>query len=63
MKRTTVAMNFCGTVSLVATASLANQSAKTGMTLTQDQLKCEPNPRVPGLSVARIISKGTESGP
>ena len=32
------------------------------MTLTPDQMKWEPNPRVPGLGVARIISKGTEAG-
>ena len=35
----------------------------TGLTMTPDQLDWKPNPRVPGLGVAHIISKGTAAGP
>ena len=48
---------------LAAPPVLAGDSPKTGMTMTPEQLKWKPNPRVPGLSVAHIISKGTAPGP
>ena len=63
MKHTTLAMIVLSTVSLTASQTWAANPTEAGMTLTPDQLNWEPNPRVPGLSVARIISKGTEAGP
>ena len=48
---------------LVSTLPEAGDSPESGLTLTPEQLKWEPNPRVPGLGVARIISKGTKPGP
>jgi quercetin dioxygenase-like cupin family protein len=46
----------------VPTLSESGDAPESGLTLTPEQLLWEPNPRVPGLSVARIISKGTEAG-
>lgn len=63
MNHSKLTMIVFATVSLTATHAWAADSAEVGMTLTPDQLKWEPNPRVPGLGVARIISKGTEAGP
>jgi quercetin dioxygenase-like cupin family protein len=34
-----------------------------GITMTPEQMAWKGNPRVPGLGVAHIISKGTEPGP
>jgi quercetin dioxygenase-like cupin family protein len=47
----------------MSSVSLAAESPKTGLTLTPEQMVWEPNPRVVGLGVARIISKGTKPGP
>jgi len=63
MKYTTLAMTALVTVSLTALQAWAENPQAAGMTLTPDQLEWEANPRVPGLGVARIISKGTEAGP
>ena len=63
MKHSIINMIVLTTISLTATHARAADSTEAGMTLTPDQLKWEPNPRVPGLGVARIISKGTEAGP
>ncbi len=63
MKYTPFAMFVFGTTALAAAQVWAAEPSDTGMTLTPDQLTWEPNPRVPGLGVARIISKGTEAGP
>ena len=63
MKHTTLAMIALSAVSLTALQAWAGKPPETGMTLTPDQLEWEANPRVPGLGVARIISKGTEAGP
>lgn len=63
MKHSIITMIVFTSMSLGATQTWAAGAAEAGMTLTPDQLKWEPNPRVPGLGVARIISKGTEAGP
>ena len=63
MKHTTLAMIAFSTVALAGSQTWASSLAEAGMTLTPDQFQWEPNPRVPGLSVAGIISKGTEAGP
>ena len=63
MKHTTFAMIALSTVSLTALQAWAENLPEAGMTLTPDQLEWEANPRVPGLGVARMISKGTEAGP
>ena len=42
--------------------AVAADGPRTGLTLTPEQLNWKPNPRVPGLSVAHIISKGTAPG-
>ena len=63
MKHTTLTMIVFSTVSLTATHAWAANQAEAGLTLTPDQLTWEPNPRVAGLGVARIISNGTEAGP
>ncbi len=63
MNHTAHILTLCGTLLLMSSASLAAESAETGLTLTPEQMVWEPNPRVVGLGVARIISKGTEPGP
>lgn len=63
MKRIATKLTIFATLLLASAVTGAAGSSEAGMTLTPDQLKWEPNPRVPGLGVARIISKGTEAGP
>lgn len=63
MKHTALTAIVFSTLSLTATQVCAAASPEAGITLTPEQLKWEPNPRVPGLGVARIVSKGTEAGP
>jgi quercetin dioxygenase-like cupin family protein len=63
MKHITRQMLIVSSVTLALTHALPAAPAEAGMTMTPDQLTWEPNPRVPGLGVARIISKGTEAGP
>ena len=63
MNHTAFALTVSSTMLLMSSMSLATEVPETGMTVTPEQMKWEPNPRVPGLGVARIISKGTESGP
>jgi len=43
--------------------AIAADTPKIGLTMTPEQLNWKPNPRVPGLGVAHIISKGTAPGP
>jgi len=63
MNYTTFTATVCISMLLAPPASVAGESPGSGITLTPEQMKWEPNPRVPGLGVARIISKGTEPGP
>lgn len=63
MNHTTFALTVSSTLLLMSSISLAMEAPETGLTMTPEQMIWEPNPRVPGLGVARIISKGTESGP
>jgi quercetin dioxygenase-like cupin family protein len=63
MKHTMLAMIAFSTVSLAGPQTWASGPSEAGMMLTPDQFKWEPNPRVAGLGVARIISNGTEAGP
>ncbi len=63
MKHTTLAMIVFSTVLLAGSQTWASPPSEVGVTLTPDQLKWVPNPRVPGLGVANIIGKGTEAGP
>ena len=63
MKRMTSLVTICGTMLLASSVSVAGESPEMGLTLTPEQMKWEPNPRVPGLGVARIISSGKETGP
>ena len=62
MKRIAIKLTIFSTLLLASAVTGAVESSEVGMTLTPDQMKWEPNPRVPGLGVARIISKGTEAG-
>lgn len=63
MKPITTRLTLFSMMLLASAISGAGESSVSGLTLTPDQLKWEPNPRVPGLGVARIIGKGTEAGP
>jgi quercetin dioxygenase-like cupin family protein len=50
-------------IALLFAITVPAETPQTGVTLRPDQLQWEPNPRVPGLSVARMISKGSDPGP
>jgi len=63
MKRMTPVLTVVGTILLVSTVTGAGEATRNGLTFTPDQLTWEPNPRVPGLGVAKMIGKGTEAGP
>lgn len=63
MNTKTFSLTICISMLLAPPISVAGDSTESGLTLTPGQMKWEPNPRVPGLGVARIISKGTEPGP
>ncbi len=52
----------CSTVMMASTLTVAGDTPQAGVTLTPEQMKWEPNPRVPGLGVARIISSGKNPG-
>ena len=54
---------LCACMVLVCAPASSTEPADSGVTLKPDQLTWEDNPRVPGLSVARMISKGSEPGP
>jgi quercetin dioxygenase-like cupin family protein len=41
----------------------AAEMPTSGITMTPEQMTWKDNPRVPGLGVAHIISKGTDAGP
>ena len=63
MKRMTIKLAICSTLLFASALAGAGESTEAGKSQTPDQLNWEPNPRVPGLGVATIISKGTEAGP
>ena len=63
MKQLGITLTLLGSLIAVTYTAGAVESPQTGLTMTPGQLNWEPNPRVPGLGVARIISKGTEAGP
>jgi quercetin dioxygenase-like cupin family protein len=51
------------TLALGTAGAFAASMPEAGLTMTPDQMKWEDNPRVPGLGVSHIISKGTAEGP
>lgn len=63
MKHATPTAYVCATALLVFSSYGAAQSPQQGLTMTPDQMSWEPNPRVPELGVAKIISSGKEPGP
>ena len=62
MINTTPILAICGTVLLASSMSEAGETPQSGMTLTPEQMVWEPNPRVAGLGVARIIGHGKKTG-
>lgn len=62
MKKTALSLIVFAGAALAVSQGQAEDAPRAGMTMTPDQFDWEPNPRVPGLGVARIISKGTEPG-
>ena len=63
MSHLTFVLSNCSTMLLMSSMSLATELSGIGRTITPDQVQWQPNPHVPGLGVARIISKRTEPGP
>jgi hypothetical protein len=63
MKRHLAALVPCGAILPAVSPVAAGESREIGLTLTPEQINCEPNPRVPGLGVAKIIGSGKEPGP
>lgn len=62
MTRLTLALTLCGALALASSPTRAAEFPETGLTLTPEQMTWEPNPRVSGLGVARIIGSGKKSG-
>jgi quercetin dioxygenase-like cupin family protein len=52
----------CSAVMMASTLTIAGETPQVGVTLTPEQMNWEPNPRVPGLGVARIIGSGKSPG-
>lgn len=63
MKRTSAKLTLFGSLLAMGCATGAADMPMTGITMTPEQMTWKDNPRVPGLGVAHIISKGTEPGP
>ena len=63
MTRQFDALVLGGAIALAFSPMAAGTSPETGLSLTPEQMNWEPNPRVPGLGVARIIGSGGDSGP
>ena len=63
MTRILTALAMCSATVLAYSPAGAAESTETGLTVTPEQMKWEPNPRVPELGVARIIGSGKTPGP
>jgi len=63
MKHATLTLSVCAAALLVFSSHGAAESPQQGLTMTPDQMNWEPNPRVPELGVARIVSSGKKLGP
>ena len=63
MKSTSSKLTLLGSLLAISCAAGAADMPTTGITMTPEQMTWKDNPRVPGLGVAHIISKGTEPGP
>ena len=62
MTRVKTAWTICSAVMMASTLTVAGETQQAGVTLTPEQMNWEPNPRVPGLGVARIIGSGKDPG-
>ena len=63
MKHMTPILTVFSTMLLMSSVTGAGEAPQSGITFTPDQMTWQPNPRVPGLGVARIISSGKQPGP
>ena len=64
MKKIFLSTTVCSLALLLAApmSGFAGSESDEGRTWNQGDLKWEPNPRVPGLGVARMIGHGKEAG-
>lgn len=62
MKHMTPILTVFSTMLLMSSVTGAGEAPQSGITFTPDQMTWQPNPRVPGLGVARIISSGKQPG-
>ncbi len=63
MRHLTSTLAICSTIFLMSSTIQAGEPVEAGLTMTPEQMTWKPNPRVPGLGVAHIISSGKEPGP
>ncbi len=63
MKRLIHVLTVSSAFLLASTTAGAGELPQSGLTFTPEQMTWKPNPRVPGLGVARIISSGKKPGP
>ena len=62
MTRVKPAWTVGSAVVMASVLTVAGEIRQAGVTLTPEQMDWEPNPRVPGLGVARIIGSGKDPG-
>jgi quercetin dioxygenase-like cupin family protein len=55
-------LTICGAFALTSSPTGAGESPESGLTLTPKQMTWEPNPRAPGLGIARIVGSGKTPG-
>ena len=62
MKRLLPVLTVCGTFALLSPLTGATKSPESGLTMTPEKMNWVDNPRVPGLSVAKIVGDAKKPG-
>ena len=63
MKHLLPVLTACGTFALLSPLTGATESPESGLIMTPEKMNWVDNPRVPGLSVAKILGDAKKPGP
>ena len=63
MKTSTLILTLCNMALMTSATAIAGESPASGVMLPPGEIKWQPNPRVTGLGVARILGSAKKSGP